>query len=197
VLFAHALVAIGHEYPRYRRLILATVGLGLLAELAPMPRPLYAAAAPRIYHTIAADPRPVRVLRLPLGIRDGLSSAGNASAATQYYQTVHGKAIVGGYLSRVSPQRVRTYRGHPVLAALLSLSENRTLSPDQVRRAYARRDALLERACLGYVVVDTVSASPTLTAFAADLLDLVRLDEDRGHVLYRPRRAGCASPPGR
>jgi hypothetical protein len=197
VLFAHALVAIGHEYPRYRRLILATVGLGLLAELAPMPRPLYAAAAPRIYHTIAADPRPVRVLRLPLGIRDGLSSAGNASAATQYYQTVHGKAIVGGYLSRVSQHRVRAYRGHPVLGALLSLSEGRALSPDQVRRAYARRDAFLGRSCLGYVVVDTVSASPTLTAFAADLLDLVRLDEDRGHVLYRPRRAGCASPPGR
>ena len=52
------------------------------------------------------DPRPqIRVLELPFGVRDGTSLDGQLHRrGTQYFQTAHGKAIIGGYLSRVSPR---------------------------------------------------------------------------------------------
>ena len=81
VILAFALSAITSRDPRRRRLILATVGCALAFELLPVPRTLYSAEIPAIYRTIARDPRPVRVLQLPFGIRDGLSSIGDFGAA--------------------------------------------------------------------------------------------------------------------
>jgi hypothetical protein len=106
ILLAGALAALGRRYPQRRGLIAATIGVVLLVELLPVPRTLYSAAIPSIYQIIAADPRPVRVLQLPFGIRDGASSVGNFSARYQYYQTLHGKKLIGGYLSRISRRRV-------------------------------------------------------------------------------------------
>ena len=74
----------------------ALVAAVLVFEMLPAPRVLYSAEVPSINRLIAADPRPVRVLNLPFGLRDGLSSHGNASAAGQYFQTVHEKQILGG-----------------------------------------------------------------------------------------------------
>ena len=98
--------------PGRRRLVLGVLGAVLLFELLPAPRVLHSAVPPAIYARIASDPRDVRVLELPFGIRDGLSSAGNFSAASQFYQTFHEKSLIGGYLSRVSPSRVDRARSH-------------------------------------------------------------------------------------
>jgi hypothetical protein len=147
---------------------------------------LYAAAVPQVFRTIAGDPRDVRVLELPTGIRDGTSSAGNYSASAQFHQTVHGKSLVGGYLSRVSGNRVRASRRVPVMDALFTLSAGESLSPDQRRQAWARRRSFLKRSRLGYVVIDTARASPRLRHFAIRLLGLVKLEEDGTYELYAP-----------
>ena len=98
LLFAMALVAIGERWPQRRRLVLGALTALLLVELSPAPRQLYAAAVPAPFHRIAEDPRTdVRVLVLPMGVRDGTSSLGNFNPLTQYQQTVHGKRLVGGY----------------------------------------------------------------------------------------------------
>ena len=88
----------------------------------------------------------VRVLSLPIGVRDGTSSLGDFNPLTQYQQTVHGKRLVGGYLSQgharteavVAPLS-RSRRAHDV---------ERTGRPGaahgaQRRRAYASRDRFL------------------------------------------------------
>ena len=48
----------------------------------------------------------MRVLNLPFGFRDGEWSQGDFSAATQFFQTVHEKPLIGGYLSRISPREI-------------------------------------------------------------------------------------------
>ena len=63
-----------------------------LFELFPAPRTLYSGEYSPLSDLIAADPRPVRVLNLPFGVRDGVSSAGNFSARSQFEQTRHNKA---------------------------------------------------------------------------------------------------------
>jgi hypothetical protein len=195
VLFAQALAHACRQRPERRRLILATVGLLLAIELVPGPRTLYSASVPAIYHRIASDPRPdIRVLELPVGLRDGTTSMGDFTARTQFMQTAHGKAIVGGYLSRVSLRRRLLSRRRPVLNSLMVLSERQALTPEQDAAARAGADEFLRRTRLAYVMIDETRATPELQAFATDLLGLTLLEREGPLALYAPR---AAAPPAR
>ena len=185
VLFAAALRRIAAAHRAHRRWVLAGVGALLLFELAPFPRTLYAATIPRIYQTIAADPRPVRVLEMPFGIRDGLSSYGNFSAATQYYQTLHEKPLVGGYVSRVQQSEINLQRSRPMLDGLIRLSEGQLLSERERLRIRKRGPAFIGRERVGWVVIDMTRTSPDVAAFVEDALQLVLVDEGDGRRLYR------------
>lgn len=189
LLFAMALTAIGDRWPQRRRLVLGCVTALLLVELSPVPRQLYAGSVASPYHRIAADPRPnVRVLSLPFGIRDGTSSLGNFNPLTQYQQTVHGKRLVGGYLSRVTTEQQRSLLRYPVLDAMMTLSHPSAtgLTDVQHRRAYASRDRFLLASELAWVVTDDAATSPQLRAFAEDLLRLERVESADGYTLYIP-----------
>ena len=188
VLVACALVAIVNRFPARRRLILCTAGLVLACELFPGPRRLYSASIPLVYEAVAADPRPVRVLMLPTGIKDGLSNIGNFGPQAQYYQTFHGKGLIGGYLSRVESSSKQYYRRLPVTSALMQLSEGKSLEPWQFRAAAKNAEAFLERSSLGYVVWQTGTITPELRAFAIGVLDLIKVMEADGYELYVPRR---------
>ncbi len=163
----------------------ALVAACLLFEMLPAPRVLYSAEVPSINRIIAADPRPVRVLNLPFGLRDGLSSHGNASASGQYFQTVHEKQLLGGYVSRLPRRKVQQYRRFRVTRVLMDLSEGRLVS-------WWRRDTAIEQAHrlaatlgIGYVVVDAGSTSADLMEFAQAAFDLTRVASDGPYVLYR------------
>jgi hypothetical protein len=187
VLFAMALAALTNRDRRRRPRILTAVGLALAFELLPAPRPLYSAEIPEVHRTIAADPRPVRVLNLPFGVRDGLSSLGNFNASAQYYQTAHGKRLIGGYLSRVSERNKQFMRRQPVLEALMRLSEGAPLSGVQRARARRAADRFLETADVGYVVMDERLVTPELRALAIELFRLEPIQTSGGFELYVPR----------
>ena len=186
VLLAGALAALGRQYPQQRRLIGATVGALLVFELWPAPRTLYSAAIPSVYQIIATDPRPVRILQLPFGVRDGVSSAGNFTARYQYFQTFHGKRLIGGYLSRISTKRVGEVRAQPTLDALLTLSEGGQLSPERADEIRARAPRFLGRSNLAYVVVDLEASPPALVEFVTGAWGLEEIARDGNVVLYRP-----------
>jgi hypothetical protein len=186
VLFALALKALGERFPGRRRWALAVISLVLLFELLPAPRTLYSAEVPGLYRQIAADPREVRVLELPFGIRSGLSSVGNFTAATQFYQTFHHKRLVGGYLSRVSPRRVAAVRRRPILNALIELSEGREISDERRQALKSVAASFVRGARLGYVVVDRSRASRPLIAFAVETLGLEKIGTWGDRDLYRP-----------
>src|SRR5690606_35902168 len=101
IMFAGALAALVARYPARRRAILCIVGGALAFELLAAPRRLFPADVPAIYKTLAADSRDLRVLGLPFGLRDGLTTYGAFNPAALYYQTRHGKRLVSGYLSRI------------------------------------------------------------------------------------------------
>jgi hypothetical protein len=192
VLFALALAALADHHRARRRPVLALAGLLLVAELCPAPRLLHDGTIPAIYTQIARDPRDVRILELPFGVRDGLSSFGNFSAASQFHQTTHGKRLMGGYLSRVSSRRIDSVRRRPVLAVLLALSEGRTVTPADVQRARLRAPVFIRAVDLGYVVMDRTRTSPALVDAAITILDLVKLGQSGTRELYRPRINGPA-----
>ena len=196
LLFAMALVAVGQRWPRQRRLVLALVTVVLLFELSPVPRTLYAGTVPAVFHTVASDPRKdIRILSLPFGLRDGTSSLGNFNPLTQYHQTVHGKRLVGGYLSRVTRQQKRSLLRYAVLDAMITLSApgNAALSEAQRRRAFASRDRFLVNSKLAYVVTEDARTSPALRAFAVELLRLEFIASADGYTMYVPHADPAAA----
>jgi hypothetical protein len=193
ILLAAALAALGRRYPQRRSLIGAVAGLCLVLELAPAPRTLFSAEIPSIYHRIAADPRPVRVLQLPFGVRDGVSSTGNFSAHYLYYQTLHGKKLIGGYLSRISSKRLGEVRAQPTLDALLTMSEGGALSDVQAALVRARAPGFFERSGVAYVVIDLERSPAHLTHFVTEAWALKELARDGTKVLYRPTVSDIAA----
>jgi hypothetical protein len=189
VLFALALRSLRERYPARRGALAWGVGAALVFELFPAPRTLSTAVVPRIYDRVAADPRPmVTVLELPFGLRDGTSSFGSFTARTLFYQTAHGKAIFGGYLSRLSPRHVDATRAVPLLGAFMQLSEGRPATVTAGELSATVPDFIAQTQ-LGYVVIDRARASDALIALASEVLQLEWLGEDAGLELYRPARA--------
>jgi hypothetical protein len=187
VLFAMALAALRARLPRLRVALLAATAALLVGELLPAPRQIYAAPVPAFYRRVAEDPRrDVRVLELPFGIRDGTTSVGNFTARSQFYQTVHQKPLVGGYLSRVSRRRMRDLERMPVLGALSTLSSGRELPPEALQRLLDLGPRFLHRANIGYVVIDHRRASPDLAHLAIQAFCLERIAREGDLALYRP-----------
>lgn len=188
VLLAGALAALGGHWPHRRRVMGWAALVALSLELVPAPRTLYSAEFSPLYDHIAADPRPVRVLNLPFGVRDGVSSTGRFSARSQFNQTRHQKPLIGGYLSRVSRRRLMTMQhDFPVLASLMRLSEGRALDPGEPERLVAEGPAFVTQSDLGYVVVDHSLASPMLIDLASEAFHLELIERDGVLALYRPR----------
>jgi hypothetical protein len=188
-LFGFALRLICDAGTRRRRLAFAVIAAVLLFELLPAPRTLHSAEVPDIYKIIARDPRDVRVLQLPFGYRDGESSLGNFNPAFQYYQTFHGKRLIGAYLSRISPNEIgRQRRRWLTLRALITLSEGKSLPPEVLRVHKSRGPRFVRRANLGYVIISR-QASPQLRAFAVEAFGLVKLAESDGLEMFQPSQA--------
>jgi hypothetical protein len=173
------------NHVRWPRTMTVAIALLLIAELLPAPRALHSAEIPQIYQTIANDPRPVRVMNLPFGLRDGLSSAGNQSAEYQYHQTLHEKPLVGGYVSRLPAGEVNRYRQFPVMSVLMDLSEERYVTRDRLQEAMADARESSSRLQIGWVVVDARSTSAPLEQFATDAFDLTFVERDGPWKLYK------------
>lgn len=187
VLMAGALAALGTRWPHRRRMIGAVAGLLLVFELWPAPRTLYSAEISPVYHRIAQDTRDVRVLVLPFGVRDGTWETGNFRPRTQFNQTRHGKALIGGYLSRISPRRVERMRqDYPTLDALIALSENRPMAPEVAAVLRERGDRLIMQGNVGYVVIDSRFIPADRAQLVIETLRLTEIQRDDYLTLYVP-----------
>ena len=186
IVFACALTWLGTRWPRHRMRLVGVIGTLLVFELLPAPRQLYSATIPRIYQQVAAAPDHVRVLDLPWGIRDGTMSVGNFTARSQFFQTAHGKKLIGGYLSRVSKRRVMDVRRDPMMDALAWLAEGRELDASRWAALVADGPAFIERSGVAYVVIDRSRSSDRNREFAIEALGLRLVDVDGAFELYRP-----------
>jgi len=191
ILAAGALSSLLATWPNRRRLLLSAATAALLLELSPWPRQLHSGAISPIYDTIAADARPVRVLNLPSGVRDGTSSIGNFGARSQFNQTRHGKQLIGGYLSRVSTAQVQRLRSeYPTLSVLIKLSEGTVLAAEDVEVLRNRGRNFVRRSNIGYVVLDLRFVTEAKAAPVVEHFGLTELQRDGDLVLYAPRLSG-------
>ena len=129
----------------------------------------------------------MRLLELPFGVRDGTTSEGDFSARYQFHQTVHGKRLMGGYLSRVSARRVREVQADCRCCRRSSRSAKAGRSPPpSCERWIVVAPAFVDTARLGWVVIHPSRTPRALHDFAvrALALEVVAVDDDV--ILYRP-----------
>ncbi len=194
ILFAGGLAHISRQYPARGHAVLGVVAVALLLELAPVPRVLYDASVPDIYATVAQDPRSIRIMELPLGFRDGESSYGDFSAASQFYQTFHQKPLIGGYLSRISKREIRRQFKFALVREIIALSDGRALKAAERADLLARARRFAARACLAYVVMDRGRTPESLRRTVIDAFGLTKIGEDDGRELYLvPAAAGAVA----
>jgi hypothetical protein len=188
LLCAFALAALLRRFPAHRASIAGLVAFLLAAEMIPAPRPLYSAAVPDVYRLLAANADDCgRLLELPGGIRDGTSSFGNFNGSTLYFQTAHQRPLIGGALSRVSRWHWEESERTPMLRALFTLSEGRSIPPAWLDGARSSRTAFLQRSCVRFVLVNKRRATGELREFAVDALRLIPVHEDEAYALFTPR----------
>ncbi len=123
---------------------------------------------------------------LPFGVRDGTSSVGNFTARSQFFQTAHGKSLIGGYLSRLAWGRLPELREHEVLQPLIRLSEGLPIPSALESRGIEIGPRFIREQRVAFVVIDRSRSSDALTRFAAQAFRLEHVESDGPLELYRP-----------
>ncbi len=111
----------------------------ILAEHLAVPLPTTDATIPQVYHQIAAEPGDFAIMQLPLGWRNSFGVLGSEQTNLQYFQTAHGKPMLGGNISRAPAYKMDYFARIPLFRALTDLELYREVSPET--DAAARKQA--------------------------------------------------------
>ena len=182
VLAGLGLVGLRARFPRLDRGMLRLVvtpllALALLAEHLAVPYPLTATDEPPFYRQLAASAEPGTVLELPFSLTRSTSLFG---------QTVHGRPIVGGYLSRPLPYPLLDL---PPFADPASTRADFVPAADTGTGVWA-----LHLARVRWIVVlldDPKLNRAEIDAFLRDYAAPAPLYTDARMAVYRPRAVGA------
>ena len=147
-----------------------------LVDFSPAPFPTVRPDRPRIYERLAALPAGA-VLEIPFGIRDGFGEQGRLDPRVMYYQTIHGKPIAGGYISRL-PASATARSQSGTFGTLLQLSDREPGDPPIGLGDQAF--GFVRRSGFKYVVVNKETATTEVQQFVrAWPLRLIMTDGSR------------------
>jgi hypothetical protein len=168
---------------RNRRTLAALLASLVILDYLPAPVRVFHVDTPAVYEMLRQQPGQGSVCELPLSVRDGFGSRGPADSSPLFYQSIHGRAITGGAVSRLPRRIFDSYENDPVLGPLLRLSEGHPLSEQHVLDPGAASDALLAHG-LRFLVMNLRTAPPDLIDYVRKDLRLRLLAEDSGRQLY-------------
>ena len=128
-------------------------GLLVIGEHLVVPMTLTDMRVPAVYAQIAADPRPVAVMQLPLGWRNSFGVFGPEATILQYYQSAHGKPMLGGNISRAPDFKMDYFKRLPFFQAITDVQFGRAISPELLEAAKAQAPDLMRLYNVGYVLL--------------------------------------------
>jgi hypothetical protein len=114
----------------------------ILFEHLALPFPLSDARIPPVYAQIAADPKQGSILQLPLGWRNSFGVFGPEQTLLQYYQSMHGRPMLGGNISRAPDFKMDYFARIPYFQALAEIQFGRPVSPALLEAAAAQANDL-------------------------------------------------------
>jgi hypothetical protein len=157
----------------------------LLVDFLAAPVRLAPAACPPIYQMLRDRPERGAVAELPVGFGDGLGAVTPVENRMMLAcQTIHGRPLVGGFVARLSPRILESYRSDPLLAGWLRLSGaagafERAAPPDA--RLAAER---LEADGIALILLNRSTASPALSDYVDHVMPLTLVGADETRSLY-------------
>ncbi|MBN1135344.1 MAG: hypothetical protein JXM73_02095 [Anaerolineae bacterium] len=158
----------------------------LLFEHLSIPLPLSDMRVPSVYQAIAGTPGDWTLLDVPVAWRNGFRVTGTLDPIImfeQYYQTVHGKRLIAGNISRNPPLKFQYFTEAPVLNTLIALETGH-----QVDAAVIEQDRRLAPAVLRFfnvhmVVVHPAQAGPEAVSYIETALPVRPFDaQDKGQT---------------
>ena len=129
-----------------RWLVPALAGLlavALVVEHLAVPLPTTDARVPAVYNQIATEPGDFTLLQLPLGWRNSFGVLGSERTQLQYYQSVHGKPIIGGNISHAPAFQMDYFGRIPLFRALTRLEMYQDVPPELDAAVRAQTAALM------------------------------------------------------
>lgn len=153
-----------------------------IAESIAAPLPLAPIPAAGVYADIAASRESGAVLTVPFGVRDGFGEKGLLEHDALYGQTIHRRALAGGFLARL-PRRVWSwYEETEPYRTLLALS-GPGAAPGPLPSCESVRSGL-RAASIAHLVLYRGSASPAVMSFIESRIPMHRLRDDGQRVLF-------------
>jgi hypothetical protein len=152
----------------------------LLAEIASVPIPLFAAETPAVFRAIGAEPGDFAVVEIP-----GIDQV---PGRLMHHQTSHGKRIFIGFCARVPVEKHSYYFGLPLVRPLVDLRKRKIALDDElVEREIESAPRVARFLGIRYFVIERSFAKRDLIAFLERVLPIERLDGDAARELLRVR----------
>jgi hypothetical protein len=171
--------------PLGRLLIAVALTLAISFEYLALPFPMFQPSVPEIYRQMGSEPELYTVLDLPLGWRTGLKMVGEFLPESLYYQTVHEKRLVGGYVSRVPDEKIRTLEARPALETLLELQHPGRPGQPHSERPVAALISDLAVSQVRYLVIHRPLEVSRVRAFIESRLPVEKIYEENGVLAFR------------
>ncbi len=155
----------------------------LLLEHLSLPLPLSDFRLPPAYAAVITDPRPGALLDLPLGWRNGFDVFGKSDVIImfeQWYQTYHGKPLLGGNTSRNPEHQFQYFLENPVSGVLVALQDGRPLVGADLRLAQTLAPDFLRFLNIHTILVHRDKVPPNFEQQLTQLfpLDLAAVQDD-------------------
>ncbi len=157
--------------------------------------PLWRVSVPSVYEQIAKNPDNYTVLELPSGITESKGSFGYDGSIwalhskQMYWQTIHRRPRLGGYVSRVPSGIYEFYRSEPVISDLFKMT---SFNGVWSNRSYSKEDTLrfLDRFNIGYIVLSPNKRQGEFMSVVEGLFGdyIVKEEGKEGYILYKLRR---------
>lgn len=151
------------------------LAFAIVFEHLALPLPLSDARVPTVYDTIAAEPGDFSIMQLPLGWRNSFGVLGPEKTLLQYYQSAHGKPMLGGNISRAPDFKMDYFRRIPYFYALTEVQFGRPVAPEVIEAAVAQADDLMYLYDTRYVLLfPPIPDRPPYTDTWQDAWDFVK-----------------------
>jgi hypothetical protein len=181
--------------------LLATL---ILLEHLAIPLPTTDARAPEVYRRIGAEPGEFAVMQLPLGWRNSFGTLGSEQTNLQYFQTAHGKPLIGGNISRAPAYKMDYFARIPLFKALTGLEMYRPVDAQTDAAARAAAASLMALYDVRYFITTPPipgrypyqDTAPATEAYALEVLPLEKpaIWEADGYRAYRVIQPALAFP---
>jgi hypothetical protein len=170
-----------------RRLLIAALALTAL-EFMPPGLEMHDASVPEFYRELSRDSGAEAVLEVPFMVRDGFGYLGSDNAVSMYYQTVHQKKLLGGYLSRIPERRFWSHMNLPLIRNLIIMEWGLPVRPEYTDTDRRVAQDVVDLFGIDYVVIHKGLLKGGEHDYLKFVMNMKKHYEDRRIIAYKTFR---------